>query len=181
MSTLNTRCYIYTLEEKKTTKLIITKSQHDLGNQIEKEPQNSTIKPKPQTLDIRITCTYSDRPIRNPSLDTILIHFLLIEPTPSTSTNIMNPMLHLLRSPRYLPAGVLAALAERVSRTYPALISKADEPITWVAFVIWAACIAVRVVVVDFQSHTIFVALRASWGLNSGDRHRCSRDMLGLP
>ena len=93
----------------------------------------------------------------------------------------MNPTLHLLRSPRYLPAGVLAALAERVSRTYPALISKADESITWVAFVIWPACIAVRVIVVDFQSHAIFVALRASWGLESGDRHRCSRDRLGLP
>lgn len=93
----------------------------------------------------------------------------------------MNPMLHLLRSPRYLPAGVLAALTERVSRTYPALISKADESITWVAFVIWPACIAVRVVVVGCPSHTIFVAFRTSWSLESGDRHRCSRDRLGLP
>ncbi|KAJ5942152.1 hypothetical protein N7516_002320 [Penicillium verrucosum] len=93
----------------------------------------------------------------------------------------MDPMLHLLRSPRYLPTGVLAALAERIGRTYPALISKADEPITRVAFVIWPACIAIRVLFFDFQSHAIFVASRASWGLESGDRHRCSRDMLGLP
>ncbi|KAJ5597563.1 hypothetical protein N7537_007647 [Penicillium hordei] len=92
----------------------------------------------------------------------------------------MNSMLHLLRSSRYLPTGVQAAMAERVGRTYPALVSKADEPITWVAFVIWAPCIAVRVVVVDFQSHAIFVAFRAYWGLEFGDRHRCSRDGLGL-
>lgn len=83
-------------------------------------------------------------------------------------------MLHLLRGPRYLPTSVLAALAERVGRTYPALISKADEPVTWVAFIIWAACIAIRVVAVDFQSYTIFVAFRASWRLESGDGHCCT-------
>lgn len=172
--------HIHKGKKKRRRSLLLLKS-NTTRTRLKKNPENNTIKPKPQTSDIRVTCTYSHRPIWNPSLDTIMVHFLLIEPTPSTSTNIMNPMLHLLRSPRYLPAGVLAALAERVSRTYPALISKADEPITWVAFVIWATCIAVRVVVVDFQSHTIFVAFRASWGLESGDRHRCSRDMLGLP
>lgn len=150
-------------------------------NQIEeKKPQYNNIKPKPQTSDIRVSCTYPHRPIWNPSLGTILIHFLLVETTPSTSTNIMNSMLHLLWSPRYLPAGILAALTERVGWTYPALISKADEPITRVAFVIRAACIAVRIVVIDFQSHTIFVAFRASRELESGDRHCCSRDRLGL-
>ncbi|KAJ5972039.1 uncharacterized protein N7479_001957 [Penicillium vulpinum] len=92
----------------------------------------------------------------------------------------MNPMLHLLRGPRDLPTSVLAAFAEWVGWTYPALVSKADESITWVASVEWATCIAIRVALLDFQSYTISVAFGAFWRIKSGDRHRCCCDRVGL-
>ena len=82
----------------------------------------------------------------------------------------MNPMW----CPRYLPTSILAALAERVSGTYPTCISEADESVTWVAYIVWTTCIAIRVVVVDDPNYAIFVALVASWGVQSGNGHCCS-------
>lgn len=170
--------HIHTEGKKKKLSIIQARYEPDWKKNHKIIISNSSF--RPQTSDIRVSCTNAHRPIWNPSLGTIPIHFRVVETTPPTSTDIINSMLHLLWSPRYLPAAVLVALTERVGWTYPALISKADEPITRVAFVIWAACIAVRVIVIDFQSHTIFVAFRASRELKSGDRHCCSRDRLGL-
>lgn len=82
----------------------------------------------------------------------------------------MNPM----RRPRHLPTSVLAALAERVSGTYPACISEADELITWVTYIIWTTCIAIRDVAVDDPYYAISVALGAPGGAQSGDGHRWS-------
>ena len=81
----------------------------------------------------------------------------------------------LLPNTCHLPSTVQTAVAQWVSGTDPALVVEADESITWVESVIWAACIPIWVVVVDDPSYAIVAAFEASRVFQCGQGHCADR------